>query len=67
MALPLLNVGVRDTKGEIYQSVRERSLPMAGGPTPPPEEDLAHSCLPVKGEVSVNRQAFTVRETDFKL
>ena len=39
---------------------------MAGGPTPPPEEDLAHSCLTVKREVSVERQKFAVREGDLK-
>ncbi len=55
-----------DTRGEIYQSVGEWSLPMAGGPTPPPEEDLAHSCLTVNWEVSVEWQKFTVREGDLK-
>lgn len=49
-----------DTKGEIYQAVSEGSLPMAGGPTPPPEEDLAHSCLTVNWEVSVEWLKFAV-------
>lgn len=37
---------------------------MAGGPTPPPEEDLAHSCLTMNWEVSVEWQEFDVREGD---
>lgn len=47
MALPLLNVGLW-IQGERYISLfGERSLPMAGGTTPPPEEDLAHSWFTV--------------------
>lgn len=37
---------------------------MAGGPTPPPEEDLAHSCLTVNWEVSVERQKLRVPEDE---
>lgn len=39
---------------------------MAGGLTPPPEEDLAHSWFTVNWEVSVEWQKFAVREGDLK-
>lgn len=35
---------------------------MAAWLTPPPEEDLAHSCFTVKREVSVEWQKFAVTE-----
>lgn len=39
---------------------------MADGPTPPPEEDLAHSSLTVNWGVLVEWQKFLVRQEDLK-
>lgn len=60
MALPLLNVGVW-IQGERSISLYESGVCRCfGGPTPPPEEDLAHSCLTVNWEVSVEQFAVRV-------